>query len=741
MQIINESEIDFSRKIKEVKFGFWSLFPKEQTISDGAVTRELEPLLYSMLCYFITHHDRIISRQELIDNVWQQAYVDDNAINRAISELRKALKSEIQRGHILKTHYRKGYSFLLEIEVVYHPQKNPPTTEPLITTSASQPTAEKVDTDNSEKKPLATKDFSHPKQVKIKYLYVFTCLVIVLTFGVLFKYIYPLATITSDNKIEKKQSLVYSQEILAWEKGTVTIPKLSKNKQLLAYSFMPENGYKDALHIKDMATLKEYKITEHEANVFPVGWSENNDLFYQIFDRSNRCELWQVNLNKHISQAQHKKLFDCNTNNLISGEGINNQLLYTKYNYRNIANLSAIVSRDLTTGNEFQVTSPNIEILGDYFLKISKKKDKILFLRMQAKGSQIYIANIDGSNQSMLFDLDYIIGAVNWSADNAAIFWHAPNQKKLFTYELTSKKLTEEDVNTQYKLGKLYSTDIINKERLIYSTYFHDYNIAKLDLTSEKKELSEYSKTDIVERHVVPYHKSNESIYVVQQGGNSLWHYKDGIKKKIKDLPLYSGKLKTIAISPDDSQILVAWKDRLVIYQLSDFSIKKDVKLDGIIKTASWPLAEKVLLTYTESLKTNAWFYDLQTDNLIKLTNSQLISAQLINENELLFLNTEIQLIKKNIATSHSEPQINFAGQLELIWSANNEHVYYSFDKRIIYKKSLNNKTPAEEVFRLKHSDVEQLHIKSSESGDVLYMTTWKQKNNYLLDLTLKKTQ
>jgi len=93
--------------------GEWQLNISLQTINDGVHARELEPLLFKLLCYFIEHNERIISRQELADNIWQQSYVDDNAINRAISELRKALKSEKQPAAKVSKHITvKGIVYL-----------------------------------------------------------------------------------------------------------------------------------------------------------------------------------------------------------------------------------------------------------------------------------------------------------------------------------------------------------------------------------------------------------------------------------------------------------------------------------------------------------------------------------------------------------------------------------------------------------------------------------------------------
>lgn len=58
-------------------------------ITSNNLERELAPILVKLLLYFIDKPQQIVSRQALIGSVWQQSFVDDNAINRAISELKK----------------------------------------------------------------------------------------------------------------------------------------------------------------------------------------------------------------------------------------------------------------------------------------------------------------------------------------------------------------------------------------------------------------------------------------------------------------------------------------------------------------------------------------------------------------------------------------------------------------------------------------------------------------------------
>ncbi|MFC4654071.1 winged helix-turn-helix domain-containing protein [Rheinheimera marina] len=68
-----------------------------------------EPKIYALLLYFCQQPDRAISRQELIDQVWQGRIVSDAAVNRAVAELRKLLEPEPKQPVYLRTVSKLGY--------------------------------------------------------------------------------------------------------------------------------------------------------------------------------------------------------------------------------------------------------------------------------------------------------------------------------------------------------------------------------------------------------------------------------------------------------------------------------------------------------------------------------------------------------------------------------------------------------------------------------------------------------
>jgi len=730
MDLVNETEVGFSKKIKEVKFGYWTFSPKHQTITDGTIQRELEPLLFSILTYLIQNNDRIISRQELVDEVWKQAYVDDNAINRAMSELRKVLKSDKQKAQVIKTHYRKGYSFLLDIEIVQHSPSKPTVDKPI----ATPENEEKIEPNTYQQPPSES-----PKQTKSSFLNVKWAAV----FGVFI--LATLLIVTQDlyksANNEVMVPLETSTTLLSWKKGTSFTPQIAPSKKFLAYSFSPSADRNINLYIKDMTTLKEYKIAESEADVFTVGWSRNDDLYYQLIQNGDKskCELWKVSISTNIAEGQHSKLFNCNSDEIMSVDAVDqgNSLLYTKYNYRNRPDLSAIVSRDLSTGNEFQVSSPNISDFGDYFVKSSNSQDRVIFLRSKATGTKIYVANIDGSNQSEIANVPYYISSVSWSETDDSIFWIDAQSKSLMTYSFENRKTSAKTLISEYELTNKFGLQVISDKRLLVATDYMDLNIAQIKLDESNTKVSEYSNTDMYEMFIAPFNTKAGSIYTVGAVNISLWSFIDEVRTKVLDLKL--DNIVNIAMSPDDNFLMIARPSEVLIYDVSDFKLHDKIEIDGVIKDASWPLNSQLLLTYNDENTQSSWFYNLEQSKLVKISNSNIKSALMIDARTILYVDDKQQVSKQNIESGDEEFIMSLSDAGETIWTADKNNIYYTTGGKAIYKKPLKSDSKAEKLIELKHEWPLKLSIQTTETNPALFVTVVDMKDNLLLEMNIKE--
>jgi hypothetical protein len=119
---------------------------------------------------------------------------------------------------------------------------------------------------------------------------------------------------------------------------------------------------------------------------------------------------------------------------------MDNKLIYTKFNYRGKNKVSALVNRDINTGEEFQITSPNSELRGDYFVTLSDDQQQVVFLRLQQLKTEIFVANIDGSEQVKVLSVDYGIRLLAWANSDTELLWFNPLNSNLMTFNLNNKK-------------------------------------------------------------------------------------------------------------------------------------------------------------------------------------------------------------------------------------------------------------------------------------------------------------
>jgi len=77
----------------------------------------VEPLVFDLLLDLLRHRDRVVTKYELLDRVWQGAIVTEGSLQRAISLARSALRAGGQ-AEAIRTHPRIGYRFAAEVAEV-----------------------------------------------------------------------------------------------------------------------------------------------------------------------------------------------------------------------------------------------------------------------------------------------------------------------------------------------------------------------------------------------------------------------------------------------------------------------------------------------------------------------------------------------------------------------------------------------------------------------------------------------
>ncbi|WP_372771083.1 transcriptional regulator [Pseudoalteromonas sp.] len=97
----------------ETSFSFDAILidSQQNTLTVEGKAVECEPKLFELLIFFCRNSQRALSRDELIEHVWQGRVVSDAAVNRAISQLRKLIEPNPSQPIYILTVSKIGYRF------------------------------------------------------------------------------------------------------------------------------------------------------------------------------------------------------------------------------------------------------------------------------------------------------------------------------------------------------------------------------------------------------------------------------------------------------------------------------------------------------------------------------------------------------------------------------------------------------------------------------------------------------
>ena len=96
------------------RFAGFELDEEKRSLRHGGRELVLQPRVFDLLAYLVAHRDRVISTDELVEEVWEGAFVADGAVQRAVSLARAALRDGAPEA--IRTYPRQGYRFCTEVE-------------------------------------------------------------------------------------------------------------------------------------------------------------------------------------------------------------------------------------------------------------------------------------------------------------------------------------------------------------------------------------------------------------------------------------------------------------------------------------------------------------------------------------------------------------------------------------------------------------------------------------------------
>ena len=86
-----------------IQLGEFTIDEKQSQLLHQGDVVAIEPKLFDLLILFVSQPNVIISRQEILETLWPNSLITDNAINKQVANLRKVLSDNAKSPCYIET--------------------------------------------------------------------------------------------------------------------------------------------------------------------------------------------------------------------------------------------------------------------------------------------------------------------------------------------------------------------------------------------------------------------------------------------------------------------------------------------------------------------------------------------------------------------------------------------------------------------------------------------------------------
>src|SRR6201988_521580 len=99
------------------RFGQFVLDSRKRALSRAASHVSLTPKAFDVLLFLVQNSNRLVTKEELLQAVWGDTFVEEGNVAQHVSQLRKALGDNPEDARLIATITRKGYRFDANVSV------------------------------------------------------------------------------------------------------------------------------------------------------------------------------------------------------------------------------------------------------------------------------------------------------------------------------------------------------------------------------------------------------------------------------------------------------------------------------------------------------------------------------------------------------------------------------------------------------------------------------------------------
>jgi len=483
---------------------------QQQTLTSELESQQLEPMMVELLSYFCQNTNQIISKDQLIEQVWLGRIVSDNAVSKLITKLRKALADNVRKPKFIATFPKKGYKFIALVEPLTDNAQllEPSATEqkPDINLSTNSLTRVKY----LPRKTSLTEVFALSKNKPVLWRTSFLTLFVIL-FIVVFAWF--------GFKNTEKQPILTHAKALTRDAGNEFSPSISPDGTRVAYMLWQDERMQ--LMIKNIADERTIDVDHGiEAGVGPASWSEDGELLIYLVATPERCQYYLRTID-NLTLGEPRLIHNCPT-------GSYGKVLFTHDNERvvfaqttGINTPYSLFEMNVSTGGKRRLSQPALYLGGNSQFDLHPTDNKLLISSPdEQQWEGFYSLDLDSDTLRLLFKQDAYICCGIWSHDGERVILMGEYP----AYQLLSYDLSGNDMQIIYsgtqKLDR--PSRHTNGKDYLFSSDQNDMNISLTNLISKKNAVIADSTVD---DRLATFAPHNEQIAYISltTGSEEVW--------------------------------------------------------------------------------------------------------------------------------------------------------------------------------------------------------------------------
>ena len=582
-----------------MQFGEFTLDDKQARLIFQDKDVAIEPKLFELLLMFVNQPNTIISRQDILDNLWAGSLVTDNAINKLVANLRKVLADEPKNPRYIQTVPKRGYRLICEVNLLE--SLNLAEKGQIITDGISDTNNRK----NSLKKNLPNKGYS---KVIIALLLLLCSLFLWQVFS------------SKDNKDNTNR---YTME-LTRAHGAEESARMHPDNNHLYY--LKKKLKKDSentsyqLWIKNIHTAKTKQVNIAETNISKIiavvpgavtGVSSDTTHLFYLDKKQDSCGVYQATLrqinnkkqlrqtNKTMQWQQAEKLFDCSDKRIKDIDyHISKNMIYYAAQPRNLWP-NQIYAFNVATKKHSFVTQVEPVGWGHHSIDISPDGNKLLI--MSTKGdfkTQLLVLNLLNNEITEGFKFDYPVSEAIWHHDSEQVYYYAPPP----AHQIIKSDLNGSNATTVVSISEYLSPHMSlfpDGKNILFSTEQKNYSNRWL---VPPKQISDIDNSTVDDINPALFHHSSQYLFISKRSGRRqlyLGHY-DANQAEIVTNFSQSYWLSYMTVSADDQSVLLNVDNEvylLPISALNEVNPLTTLKQENLIFTSEHPIISLNWLT------------------------------------------------------------------------------------------------------------------------------------------------